>query len=96
MSRLSDTNPTTGTTISTPTNSVTLKYDNGDYSTIPFVDASYSFPVSNNFLFRIGGRYDFSKSKSGSISTDFTAAAGALVLDTDVDEDGCLSIDDIL
>jgi hypothetical protein len=82
---------TTGTTISTPTNSVTLKYDNGDYSTIPFVDASYSFPVSNNFLFRIGGRYDFSKSKSGSISTDFTAGAGALVLDTDADEDGAFT-----
>ena len=72
---------TTGTTISTPTNSVTLKYDNGDYSTIPFVDASYSIPVSNNFLFRIGGRYDFSKSKSGSISTDFTAGIGTVVMD---------------
>jgi hypothetical protein len=78
---------TTGTSISTLT-SATLKYDNGDYSTIPFVDASYSFPVSNNFLFRIGGRYDFSKSKSGSISTDATLAAGAVGLDTDVDEDG--------
>jgi hypothetical protein len=78
---------TTGTSISTST-SATLKYDNGDYSTIPFVDASYSFPVSNNFLFRIGGRYDFSKSKSGSISTDATAAAGSVGLDTDGDEDG--------
>jgi opacity protein-like surface antigen len=79
---------TTGTTLSTPTNSVTVKYDNGDYSTIPFVDASYSIPVSNNFLFRIGGRYDFSKSKSGSISSDITAAAGQVALETDDDGDG--------
>jgi hypothetical protein len=83
---------TTGTTISTPTNSVTLKYDNGDYSTIPFVDASYSFPVSNNFLFRIGGRYDFSKSKSGSVSSDYTAAVGTVSVGVDLDEDG---IDDL-
>ena len=79
---------TTGTTISSSANSVTLKYDNGDYSTVPFVDASYSIPLSNNFLLRVGGKYDFSKSKSGSISTDVTAAAGDLVLDDDLDGDG--------
>ena len=84
---------TTGTTISSPTNSVTLKYDNGDYSTIPFVDASYSIPLSNNFLFRIGGRYDFSKLKSGSISSDYTASAGAIALDTDVNADEDLTND---
>lgn len=78
---------TTGTTISSPTNSVTLKYDNGDYSTIPFVDASYSIPLSNNFLFRIGGRYDFAKSKSGSVSSDVTAQAGDLVMPIDSEDD---------
>lgn len=87
---------TTGTTISTPTNSVTVKYDNGDYSTIPFADASYSIPVSNNFLFRIGGRYDFSKSKSGSISSDITASAGQVALETDADADGnFVNVDEI-
>jgi opacity protein-like surface antigen len=84
---------TTNTTITSPTNSVTVKYDNGDYSTIPFVDASYSIPVSNNFLFRIGGRYDFSKLKSGSISSDITAAAGTIALDTDVNGDADLTND---
>jgi len=84
---------TTETTISSPTNSVTLKYDNGDYATIPFVDASYSIPLSNNFLFRIGGRYDFSKLKSGSVSSDYTASAGTIALDTDVDLDEDLTND---
>ena len=84
---------TTGTTISSSANSVTLKYDNGDYSTVPFVDASYSIPLSNNFLLRVGGKYDFSKSKSGSISTDVTAAVGTIALDTDVNGDADLTND---
>jgi hypothetical protein len=70
---------TTTSTLTEGTDSI--KYDNGGHNTIPFIDASYSFPVSNDFLIRIGGRYDLSKSKSGSINGNFTYDSGAVVLE---------------
>jgi hypothetical protein len=45
-----------------------LIIDHGKHNTIPVLDASYSFSVSNDVLLRFGGTYDLGKSKSGKVT----------------------------
>jgi opacity protein-like surface antigen len=70
---------TTETSLTTDVSSFSTK--NGDHNTIPFIDLAYGFPLSNDWLFKVGGRYDFSKTKSGSLKSDLTVGAGEVLLD---------------
>ncbi len=69
---------TTETTITSGLNSVL--YKNGDHNTIPFIDVAYAFPASKDWLFKVGARYDFSKTKSGSVKSDFTGDVGEVMI----------------
>jgi len=61
----------------------TLNGNFGKTNLVPFIDASYSFPVSNNFLFGIGARYDFSNNKAGNLNSDITAPNVTIGYDDD-------------
>lgn len=75
-------NQSSGTTESSLTSDInSFSTKNGDHNTIPFIDLAYGFPLSNDWLFKVGGRYDFSKTKSGSIKSDITVGAGEVLLD---------------
>jgi opacity protein-like surface antigen len=61
----------TDVTITTSPDVGTLNFGK-NASTVPFIDASYVFPVNGNFMFGLGARYDFAKNKSGGASDTTT------------------------
>ncbi len=76
-------NQSSGTTETTITSGLnTISYKNGDHNTIPFIDVAYTFPASKDWLFKVGARYDFSKTKSGYAKSDVTAAVDEVVIDS--------------
>ena len=49
-------------------NSVAVDF--GKTNLVPYIDASYSFALNNNWLFGFGARYDLGKNKSGDINSN--------------------------
>jgi opacity protein-like surface antigen len=84
---------TTETSFTTDVSSFSTK--NGDHNTIPFIDLAYGFPLSNNWLFKVGGRYDFSKTKSGSLKSDITVGENEVLLDAPEGEDNVYNVNDV-
>jgi opacity protein-like surface antigen len=52
----------------------TLTQDFGKTNLVPYINASYAFPLNNNWLLGFGVTYDFSKNKSGQTNGDVTTA----------------------